>query len=183
MSKFQIEGLPGGGQAFHKQHDALRAAIKKRGDLFTGGGSDLAKTELAEGYSLTGGEGKVLVDSIEYKNSGNSGPLNVYKDAPSSDKSDSPDEPAAETPSPNPEPKSEPYKESAQLAEAKERVQAWESSNAGTNPSPYGRERSDFGSMVFGSDAYRDASGEPANGEQAQGQLDKFKAELKRRKN
>ena len=178
MSKFQIEGLPGGGQAFSKQHDALRAAIKERGDLFTGGGDDLAKTELAEGYSLTGGEGKVLVDSIQYKNSGNSGPLNVYRDENKSSKSDTPDEPApAAAVAPNPEPKPEAYTESDQLAQAKERVQAWESSNAGTNPSPYGREKTDFESMVYGTNSNRDASKD-----QAQSQLDKFKAELKRRK-
>ena len=176
MSKFQIEGLPGGGQAFHKQHDALRAAIKKRGDLFTGGGDDLAKTELAEGYSLTGGEGKVLVDSITYKNAGNSGPMNVYKDAPSPDEA----EPAPEAAAPEPvaEKPSAPYKESSQLAKAKERVQAWESSNAGTNPSPYGRDKTDFGSMVFGANSNRGA-----NDEQAQSQLDKFKSNLKERKN
>ena len=78
----------------------------------------------------------------------------------------------------------EPYKESAELSQAKERVQAWEgASNQGTNPSPFGPSgtKTDFSSQAFGSN--RDASGEPANGGQAQGQLDKFKAELKQRKN
>ena len=37
--------------------------------------------------------------------------------------------------------------------------------------------------MVYGANSNRDASGEPANAEQALGQLDKFKAELKDRKN
>ena len=77
----------------------------------------------------------------------------------------------------------EPYKESEELTKAKERVQSWENSGAGTDPSPYGNGGMDFGSMVYGANANRDASGEPANGEQAQGQLDKFKAELKDRKN
>ena len=75
----------------------------------------------------------------------------------------------------------EPYVESEALTNAKERVQAWEDSNAGTDPSPYGGGGgADFSSMVYGG---RDASGEPANGEQAQSQLDKFKSELKDRKN
>ena len=78
----------------------------------------------------------------------------------------------------------EPYKESEGLTEAKERVQAWEDTNAGTDPSPYGGGSGmDFKSMAYGADSNRDASGEPANGDKAQGQLDKFKQELKQRKN
>ena len=78
----------------------------------------------------------------------------------------------------------EPYKESESLTNAKDRVQAWEQSNAGTDPSPYGAKKGmDFKSMAYGANSNRDASGEPANGEQAQGQLDKFKSELKQRKN
>ena len=80
----------------------------------------------------------------------------------------------------------QPVEDSPELSQAKERVQAWEgSSNLGTNPSPYGASGSkiDFDNMTFGSSAYRDSSGEPTNGEQAQGQLDKFKSDLKERKN
>ena len=77
----------------------------------------------------------------------------------------------------------EPYKESEGLTKAKERVQAWEDSNASTNPSPYERKGLDFQSMAYGANSNKDASSEPANGEQAQGQLDKFKQELKERKN
>ena len=80
----------------------------------------------------------------------------------------------------------EPYTPSKELTEAKERVQSWESdTNQGTNPSPYGPAGSkiDFSSQVYGANSNRDASGEPANGEQAQGQLAKFKTDLKDRKN
>ena len=76
----------------------------------------------------------------------------------------------------------EPYKESEELTKAKERVQSWENSGSGTDPSPYG-EGMDFKSMAYGANSNRDASGEPANGEQAQSQLDKFKSDLKDRKN
>ena len=68
----------------------------------------------------------------------------------------------------------EPYIESEALTNAKERVAAWENSNAGTDPSPYGGDSgADFSSMVYGG----------GSEDQAQSQLDKFKAELKDRKN
>ena len=66
-----IAGLPTGGRGNNPAHSALRAAANKRRDLFSGSGkSDLGRLGIKEGYSFTGGEGKVLVDSIQYPGSG-----------------------------------------------------------------------------------------------------------------
>ena len=81
-----IAGLPTGGRGNNPAHSALRAAANKRRDLFSGSGkSDLGRLGIKEGYSFTGGEGKVLVDSIQYPGSGydNGGYLNIYGPAPS----------------------------------------------------------------------------------------------------
>ena len=45
---------------------------------------NVGKTKLAEGYSFTGGKGKVLVDTISYGGGSTyeGGTFNVYKDAP-----------------------------------------------------------------------------------------------------
>ena len=74
----------------------------------------------------------------------------------------------------------EPYVQSKELTDAKERVEAWENtSNLGTDPSPYGSTGSsiDFSSQVYG------ASNNDAPADQAQGQLDAFKTKLKERAN
>lgn len=79
-----IAGLPTGGRAYNETYSALRAAIKKRGDLFSGGvKSNLGKLGIKEGYSFTGGEGKTLVDTVAYRgNHGyDGGILNIYKDS------------------------------------------------------------------------------------------------------
>lgn len=81
---FQMEGLPRGGRGYNQTFSALRAAANQRRDLFSGSGkSNLGKLGIKEGYSFTGGEGKVLVDSIDYRGSGSydGGTLNIYKDA------------------------------------------------------------------------------------------------------
>jgi hypothetical protein len=82
---FGMEGLPTGGPGYAQTYSALQAAANQRRDLFSGGGkSNLSKLGIKEGYSFTGGEGKVLVDSIRYSGSGrySGGTLNIYKDAP-----------------------------------------------------------------------------------------------------
>jgi hypothetical protein len=86
------------------QIDQIRGGIKQRPDLFIAKGKNIGKTELAAGYSLTGGAGKVLVDTISYKGGStySGGTFNVYRDAPAATP-----EPAAEpdpTPDPTPQP-------------------------------------------------------------------------------
>ena len=79
-----IEGLPIGGRGYNETFQALRAAANQRRDLFSGSAkSNLNKLGIKEGYSFTGGAGKVLVDTVEYGGSGSfdSGILNIYKDA------------------------------------------------------------------------------------------------------
>lgn len=70
---FMQEGVPSGGRAYAQGRDAIRAAEEARGDLFEDG-------YLKPGYSYTGGEGRVLIDSIKY--SGNDvydgGTLNIF---------------------------------------------------------------------------------------------------------
>ena len=77
----------------------------------------------------------------------------------------------------------EPYEESESLTSAKERVQTWEKSNAGSDPSPFGPSGSkiDFGAGVFGNQS--DASAQPSSEDKAQSQLDQFKNKLKDREN
>ena len=80
---FTMEGLPKGGRGYNETFTALRAAANKRRDLFSGSGkSNLGKLGIKEGYSFTGGEGKILVDTIAYSNSGSydEGTVNIYKD-------------------------------------------------------------------------------------------------------
>ena len=63
-----MEGLPTGGRGYSQRYDALRAAAKSRRDLFSGSGrKNLHKLGIKEGYSFVGGEGKTLVDTIEYR--------------------------------------------------------------------------------------------------------------------
>ena len=80
----EYKALKGGGRGMTAQIDQIRGGIKQRPDLFIKQGKNIGKTELAAGYSLTGGPGKTLVDTISYK--GNStysgGTFNVYRDAP-----------------------------------------------------------------------------------------------------
>ena len=79
-----MEGLPTGGRGYSQRYDALRAAAKSRRDLFSGSGrKNLHKLGIKEGYSFVGGEGKTLVDTIEYRGGAynEGGILNIYKDA------------------------------------------------------------------------------------------------------
>ena len=79
-----MAGLPTSGRGLNAAHSAVRAAIKARGDLFNQGRKgNLANLGIKEGYSFTGGEGKVLVDSIRYSGSGayDGGTLNIYRDS------------------------------------------------------------------------------------------------------
>ena len=81
---FDMEGLPRGGRGRSETFDALRAATKQRRDLFSGSSkSNLGKLGIREGYSFVGGEGKTLVDSIQYRGGAynQGGTLNIYKDA------------------------------------------------------------------------------------------------------
>ena len=80
----EYKALKGGGRGMTAQISQIQAAIKQRPDLFTGGRKNVSKTELAEGYSLTGGAGKVLVDTISYRGNEtySGGTFNVYRDAP-----------------------------------------------------------------------------------------------------
>ncbi len=82
---FTMEGLPKGGRGYNETFTALRAAANQRRDLFSGSGkSNLGRLGIKEGYSFTPGEGKVLVDTIAYSNSGSydAGTFNIYRDAP-----------------------------------------------------------------------------------------------------
>jgi hypothetical protein len=82
---FTMEGLPKGGRGYNETFTALRAAANQRRDLFSGSGkSNLGRLGIKEGYSFTPGEGKVLVDTIAYSNSGSydEGTFNIYRDAP-----------------------------------------------------------------------------------------------------
>ena len=79
-----MAGLPTGGRGYSERYDALRAAAKSRRDLFSGSGrKNLHKLGIKEGYSFVGGEGKSLVDTIEYRGGAynEGGILNIYKDA------------------------------------------------------------------------------------------------------
>ena len=76
-----FDGLPRG-RGFHSLYDSLRTASKSRPDLFQGRIRD-RDLSIKEGYSFVGGEGKVLVDSINYKGNDTNpgGTLNIYRDA------------------------------------------------------------------------------------------------------
>ena len=79
-----VAGLPIGGRGYNETFQALRAAANQRRDLFSGSGkSNLSNLGIKEGYSFTGGEGKVLVDTVKYGGSGSydSGTLNIYQTA------------------------------------------------------------------------------------------------------
>ncbi len=77
-----VAGLPTSGHNYNKAYSALRAATSQRRDLFSGSNkSDFAKLGIKEGYSFTGGPGKVLEDTIAYDSYGSGGILKIYKDA------------------------------------------------------------------------------------------------------
>ena len=80
----EYTALKGGGRGLTAQIDQVRGGIKQRPDIFISKGKNIGKTELASGYSLTGGPGKTLVDTISYKGGStySGGTFNVYKDAP-----------------------------------------------------------------------------------------------------
>ncbi len=106
----EYKALKGGGRGMTAQIDQIRGGIKQRPDLFIAKGKNIGKTELAAGYSLTGGAGKVLVDTISYKGGStySGGTFNVYRDAPPAP-TPAPEEPADEPvaevlPVTNPEP-------------------------------------------------------------------------------
>lgn len=107
----EYKALKGGGRGMTAQIDQIRGGIKQRPDLFISKGKNIGKTELAAGYSLTGGAGKVLVDTISYKGGStySGGTFNVYRDAPAAEPEPAPEEPADEPvatvqPVTNPEP-------------------------------------------------------------------------------
>ena len=70
---FMQKGIPQGGKGYSQGRDAIRAAENARGDLFEDG-------YLKPGYSYTGGEGRVLLDSIAYGDgeSYDGGTLNIF---------------------------------------------------------------------------------------------------------
>jgi len=76
--------LRGGGRGLSAQLSQVSAGLKARPDLFIGSRKNVGKTQLAAGYSFTGGAGKQLVDTITYRGSGayDGGTFNVYRDAP-----------------------------------------------------------------------------------------------------
>ncbi len=105
----QYTALKGGGRGMTAQIDQVRGGIKQRPDIFIAKGKNVGKTELAEGYSLTGGAGKTLVDTISYKGGSTyeGGTFNVYKDAPKPTPPTTPPpptEPPPTTPPPEPPP-------------------------------------------------------------------------------
>ena len=87
--------LKGGGRGLTAQIDQVRAGIKQRPDIFIKKGKNVGKTELAEGYSFTGGKDKVLVDTISYRGNEtySGGTFNVYRDAPAAAPTPAPEEP------------------------------------------------------------------------------------------
>ena len=96
-----MPGLPTGGRGYSERYDALRDAAKARRDLFSGSGrKNLHKLGIKEGYSFVGGEGKTLVDTIEYRGGAynEGGILNIYKDAAPMETAHAPD------PEPDPDP-------------------------------------------------------------------------------
>ena len=103
----EYKALKGGGRGKTAQISQIQAAQKQRPDLFIGSRKNVSKTKLAEGYSLTGGPGKVLADTITYR--GNEtymgGTFNVYKDAP---KEPEPPAPPPEGPADPPPPQEPP---------------------------------------------------------------------------
>jgi uncharacterized protein YoxC len=80
----EYKALKGGGRGMTAQISQIQAAQKQRPDLFIRDGKNVSKTKLAGGYSLTGGAGKVLVDTISYRGNEtySGGTFNVYRDAP-----------------------------------------------------------------------------------------------------
>jgi hypothetical protein len=93
----EYKALRGGGRGMTAQISQIQAAQKQRPDLFLGGRKNVSKTKLAEGYSLTGGAGKVLVDTIAYRGNEtySGGTFNVYRDAPEPVATPEPEAPAA----------------------------------------------------------------------------------------
>lgn len=83
----EYTALKGGGRGLTAQISQIQAAQQQRPDLFIGGKSNVSRTQLAAGYSLTGGAGKQLVDTISYRGTESSGggTFNVYKDAAAND--------------------------------------------------------------------------------------------------
>ena len=89
-----MPGLPTGGRGYSERYDALRDAAKARRDLFSGSGrKNLHKLGIKEGYSFVGGEGKTLVDTIEYRGGAynEGGIINIYKDAAHMETAPAPD--------------------------------------------------------------------------------------------
>ena len=84
--------LPGGGRGLTGQTSQVRAGLEARPDIFIGSRKNVGKTQLAEGYSFTGGAGKELVDTISYKggHTYSGGTFNVYRDAPKEPKPEAP---------------------------------------------------------------------------------------------
>ena len=76
-----FDGLPRG-KGMSSLYNSLRTAEKSRPDLFQGRVRD-QNLSIREGYSFTGGEGKVLVDSISYRGNDTNpdGVLNIYRDS------------------------------------------------------------------------------------------------------
>ena len=71
-------GLPDGGRGYGEGQAALDAAMDARGDLFDNDGY------LKPGYSYTGGQGRVLLDSIDFKSYSDDydgGTVRIYGDA------------------------------------------------------------------------------------------------------
>ena len=102
----EYKALKGGGRGMTAQISQIQAAQKQRPDLFIGGRKNVSKTKLAEGYSLTGGPGKVLADTITYRGNEtySGGTFNVYKDAPkpTPPSTPTPTEPPPSAPPPEP---------------------------------------------------------------------------------
>ena len=76
--------LKGGGRGLTAQLNQIRAGLNARPDIFVGSKKNVGKTQLAGGYSFTGGAGKQLVDTISYGGTSSSGggTFNVYRDIP-----------------------------------------------------------------------------------------------------
>ena len=118
----EYKALKGGGRGMTAQISQIQAAQKQRPDLFIGDRKNVSKTQLAEGYSLTGGAGKVLADTITYRGNEtySGGTFNVYKDAPKPTPPSTPPpptEPPPTTPPPEP-PKPEGPDYGQQIADA-----------------------------------------------------------------
>ena len=87
------------GRGQHSFYASLGAASKQRKDLFSGSIKS-RNLSIKEGYSFTGGEGKVLVDTISYRGNDTNpdGTINIYQAAAKEEEPDTGPDPGDDDP-------------------------------------------------------------------------------------